>query len=88
MPRIVADEECELCLGTGWQTHPPLVLGQNEDGTDILTEPKISMCRCALVDEQDPDEVDDEDYDDENEDENEDERLYPPLSGNALVPAR
>lgn len=82
MPRIASDEECVLCLGTGWQTDPPIVLGQNEDGVDILSEPRISMCRCAMV-EADDEEA--EDYDDENEDDEEDGPISPYHTGGSLV---
>lgn len=86
MPKITSDEECVLCLGTGWQTDPPIVLGQNEDGTDILSEPKIMMCRCALVEGNEDNEEEDEDYDDENEDVDDD-ISSPFFPGGTLVPA-
>ncbi len=87
MPRFIVDEECLICLGSGWQTDPPIVLGQNEDGTDILSEPKIMMCRCALVkgDEDNEDDDEEEDYDDENEDEDEDGPPSPYNFGGSLV---
>lgn len=84
MPKILADEECELCLGTGWQTEPPTVVGQNEDGTDILSEPRISMCRCALVKSEDEEE--EEDFDDEGmDDDDEDGPVSPYNFGGSLV---
>ncbi len=82
MPTIKGDEECVLCLGTGWQTDAPIVLGLNEDGTDILSEPRVAMCRCALL-EQPSDE--DEDFDDENMDDDSHSPLSPYDFGGSLV---
>lgn len=83
MPELISDEECVLCLGTGWQTEPPIVLGQNEDGTDILSDSRISMCRCALIETREDDE--DEDFDDENLDEDEEGPISPYDFGGSLV---
>lgn len=81
MPKIIADEECVLCLGSGWQTEPPVVTGKNEDGSDILSEPRISMCRCAFCDDREGDEEDEDiDYDDDDDD-----PPFPWGYGNSLV---
>lgn len=79
MPDLIANEECELCLGTGWVKEPPIVLGQNDDLSDILSEPKIYMCRCTELKVIDPEALD-EDWDDENVDESND-----PRTGGSLV---
>lgn len=84
MPKIVSDEECVLCLGTGWQTEPPIVLGQNENGMDILSEPKIMLCRCSMVEDRDDEE--EEDFDDENMDDD-DGPISPYQTGGSLVVA-
>lgn len=84
MPDIKADEECVLCLGTGWVFDTPTVLGQNEDGTDILSDSRVRMCRCVVMDET-YDDDEDEDFDDESIDEEQNGPASPYNFGGSLV---
>lgn len=53
--KLIADELCEVCLGSGMIEEPQVIF--NPDGPDTVLEPKISRCRCVEeVDNEDEDE--------------------------------
>lgn len=47
MTKLIIDEYCILCLGSGLVQDDPQVIDQNEDGTDILSQPVYRRCRCV-----------------------------------------